>query len=179
MVIFGPKTWVNPFGKNENFFDFLNFLFLQFRKAFLSLYNIIKDIFLALIAQKKNLNKWPFLDQNYGLTPLEKCKFPDFSDFLFLQPRKSFFGSTISEKTFSSPILSKKKKYKNGHLWTKTKGLTPLEKIMSIFRLFELLVFTAYKRRFFVLQYHKRHCPGPYCLKNLEKNGHFLTKTMG
>ena len=35
---------------------------------------------------------------------------------------------------------------------------------MSIFGLFELLVFVL-GRRFFVLEYHKRHFPGLYCLK--------------
>ena len=30
------------------------------------------------------LEKWPFLDQNHGLTPLEKCQFFDFLNFLFL-----------------------------------------------------------------------------------------------
>ena len=32
MAIFGPKPWVNPFGKCP-FFDIMNFLFLQPRKA--------------------------------------------------------------------------------------------------------------------------------------------------
>ena len=33
---------------------------------------------------KKKLEKWPFFDQNHGLTPLEKCQFFDFLNFLFL-----------------------------------------------------------------------------------------------
>ena len=37
---------------------------------------------------------------------------------------------------------------------------------MSIFPLFELLVFIASKSVFFVLQYHKRHFPDLYCEKN-------------
>ena len=36
---------------------------------------------------------------------------------------------------------------------------------MSIFGLFELLVFIAQKRSFFVLQYLKKHSPDLYCLK--------------
>ena len=42
---------------------------------------------------------------------------------------------------------------------------------MSIFRLFELLLFYSLERLFSVLEYYKRHYPGPYCLKkkNLEK----------
>ena len=35
---------------------------------------------------------------------------------------------------------------------------------MSIFRLFELVVFIAYKGIFFVLEYRNRHFPGLYCL---------------
>ena len=64
--------------------------------------------------------KMPILDQNYGLTPLEKCQFLDFLNFLFLKPRKAFSRSRISLKTFSWPILPKKKSWKNGHFWTKT-----------------------------------------------------------
>ena len=36
---------------------------------------------------------------------------------------------------------------------------------MSIFLLFELLVFIALKGVFLVLEYYKRHFPGLYCLK--------------
>ena len=48
----------------------------------------------------------------------------------------------------------------------------------SIFSLFELLVF-GIERRFFVLEYRKRHFPGLSCQKKKSlKNGHFWTKTM-
>ena len=51
---------------------------------------------------------------------------------------------------------------------------------MSIFQLFELLVFIAVKVVFFVLGYRKRHFAGLYFLKNTSwKNDHFWTKTMG
>ena len=36
---------------------------------------------------------------------------------------------------------------------------------MSVFLLFQLLVFKSLERRFFVLEYHKRHFLGLYCLK--------------
>ena len=42
--------------------------------------------------------------------------------------------------------------------------VNPLEK-MSIFPLFELLVFIAKKGIFFILEYTKRHFPGLYRLK--------------
>ena len=51
---------------------------------------------------------------------------------------------------------------------------------MSIFRLFELVVFLAQKGFFLVLEYHKRHFPCLYCLKNKNwKNGHFWYQNHG
>ena len=53
----------------------------------------------------------------------------------------------------------------------------PLGKI-SIFRLFDLLVFITQKSIFF-LKYRKTHFPGVYCRKRKRwKKGHFWTKTM-
>ena len=84
-------------------------------------------------------------------------------NFLFLQRRKAFFLSRISQKTFSWSKLPKKKSWKDGHFGLKT-WVNPLGK-MSIFRLSELLVFYSVERRFFVLEYRKRHHPGQNCLK--------------
>ena len=78
--------------------------------------------------KKKKLEKWRFLDQNHGLTPLKKCQFFDFLNLLFLQARKAFFGSRISSKTFSWPILPKKKKLEKWPFLDQNHGLTPLEK---------------------------------------------------
>ena len=83
MAFFGPKPWVNPFGKMSIFRLFEFFVFIAWKGVF-SFLNIVKDIFLAYIAFKKKLEKWPFLDQNHGLTRLEKCQFFDFLNFLFL-----------------------------------------------------------------------------------------------
>ena len=48
---------------------------------------------------------------------------------------------------------------------------------MSLFGLFEVLGFYSPRRRFFVLEYLKRHFPGLYCLKNeLGKMAIFRTK---
>ena len=58
------------------------FVFIGYKGVFL-IYNIVKDIFLAYIAKKKKMEKWRILDQNYGLTPLEKCQFFDFLNLLF------------------------------------------------------------------------------------------------
>ena len=49
MVIFGPKPWVNPFGKMANFrlFELLVFIAL---KAVFWFQNIVKDVLLTYIA---------------------------------------------------------------------------------------------------------------------------------
>ena len=90
------------------FFASQNFLFLQPRKGFFVL-KYHKRHFPDLYCLAKKVGKWPFLEQNHGLTTLEKCQFFDFLNFLFLQPRKAFFRSRISQNTFLQPILPKKK----------------------------------------------------------------------
>ena len=95
MASFGRKPWVNPFGKMSISRLFQLVVFIALKGVF-SFQNILKGIFLSYIAEKKKLEKWPFLDQNNGLTPLEKCQFFDFLNFLFLQPRKAFFRFRIS-----------------------------------------------------------------------------------
>ena len=96
MAIFGPKPWVNPFGKMSVFRLLELLIFIAYIGVFL-FQNIVKDIFLAYILPKKNkLENWPVLDQNHGLTPLEKFQFFDFLNFLLLQPRIAFLCSRIS-----------------------------------------------------------------------------------
>ena len=80
---FGPKPWVNPFGK-MSIFRFFELLVFIAQKGVYSFQNIVKDIFLAYIAKKKKLEKQPFLVQNHGLTPIEKCYLFAILNFLFL-----------------------------------------------------------------------------------------------
>ena len=89
-AIFGLRPWVKPFGKMSIFRLFDLFVFIASKGVF-SFQNIIKHLFLAYSAKKKKLEKWPFLDQNHGLSPLGKCQFFDCLNFLFLQPRKLLF----------------------------------------------------------------------------------------
>ena len=60
------------------------------------IYNIETVISLTYSAKKKMLEKWPYLDQNHGLTLLEKCQFFKFLNFLFLLPTKALFRSSLS-----------------------------------------------------------------------------------
>ena len=70
MAIFGPKPCVTPLKKILIFRVFKNLVLIT-EKGFFSFFNIVKHIFLAYIALKK-MEKLPLLDQNHGLTPLEK-----------------------------------------------------------------------------------------------------------
>ena len=95
MVIFVPKAWVKRFGK-MSIFELFELLVFIAQKSVFSFQNIGKGLFLWLYCLKKKLDKWPFLDETDGLTPLEKCQFLDFLNFLVLQPRKPFFPFRIS-----------------------------------------------------------------------------------
>ena len=83
MAIFVPKPWVSPFGKMLIFGLFELLVFIALKGVF-SFKNVVKDIFLTYIANKKKEEKMEILDQNHGLTPLKKCQFFDFLNFLFL-----------------------------------------------------------------------------------------------
>ena len=73
MAIFGPKPWVNPFGKNFYFSTFWTSCFYSLERRFFEVE--YKKTFSWPILPKKKLEKWPILHQNYGLTPLKKCQF--------------------------------------------------------------------------------------------------------
>ena len=103
MAIFGPKPWANPFGK-MSIFRLFELLVFKAQKGVFSFQNILKDIFLAYIAEKEKLKIWPFLYQNHELTPLEKCQLFTFLNLLFLQARKTFFCSRISQDIFLAYI---------------------------------------------------------------------------
>ena len=90
MAIFSPIH-----GKMLLFLLFELLVFIA-QKGVFSFQNIVKDIFLTYIEKKKNLEKWPFLDKNHGLAPLEKCQFFDFFKVLVFMPRKAALRSRIS-----------------------------------------------------------------------------------
>ena len=127
MTIFGPKPWVNPFGKMSIFRRFELLVFIA-QKTVLLIQNIIKDIFLAYIGYKKKLEKWTFLDQNFGLTPLEKCQFFDFLNFLFLQARKAFLLVQDMIKDIFLAYIALKKKFEKWPFLDQNHGLNALEK---------------------------------------------------
>ena len=84
MAIFGPKPWVNPFGKMA-ILTFLTSCFYSLKKRYFVV-EYRKRQFPGLFSPPlpRKLKKWPFLDQNHGLTSLEKWQFFDFLNLFFL-----------------------------------------------------------------------------------------------
>ena len=134
---------------------------------------------MPILPKKKRLKKWSCLDQNHGLIPLEKVNV-NFSTFLtscFYNLERRFFVLEYHKRHFPGLYFLKKKVGKMANFGAKP-WANPFGKI-SIFDFLNLLFFYL-RRAFFVLEYHKRHFPGLYCLKQKSwKNGHFWTKTMG
>ena len=99
-----------------------------------------KRHFPDLYCLKKKLEKWLFLDQNHGLTPLEKCQYFDFfltSCFYSLERR--FFIGEYRKRHFPGLYCLKKKVGKMAIFGPKP-WVNPFGK-MSIFRLFKRVVF--------------------------------------
>ena len=107
MANFGPKPWTNPF-ENISIISFFLHLVLRAYKGVFLLQNIIKHIFLNQTAFKKKREKWPGLDQNHGLTPLEKSQSFDFFNFLFYSLERRFFALEYHKTHFSDLDCIKK-----------------------------------------------------------------------
>ena len=142
MASFGPIPWINPFGKRSIFSSFLTSCFYSLERCFLVLEYPIRD-FHGLYLLKKKLEKWPFLDQNHGLTPLEKCQFYEFLNFMFLQPRKAFFVIEYRKRPFPGLYCLRRNVGKKA-IFGLIPWINPFGK-RSIFRLCELVVFIAQK----------------------------------
>ena len=174
MAIFGPKPWVNPLGKNVNSSTFWTSCFYSLERRFFVL-EYHKRHFPCLYCLKKKLEKWPFSDQNHGLTPQKKYQFFYFLVFLFFQPGKAFLSYQNIIKTFSWNILPKKKSWKMAVFGPKP-WVNPLGKNINI-STFRTSCFYSLESRFFVLEYHKRHFPRLYCQKkNIRKMAIFGPK---
>ena len=89
MAIFGPKPWVNPFGKMSIFRLFETSCFYSLERRFFVL-ECRKRHFPGLYCLKKKVGKMALLDKNHGLTALEKCQIFDFFNFLFYSLERRF-----------------------------------------------------------------------------------------
>ena len=127
MAIFGPKPWVNPCGKIS---IFRLFVFIA-QKGVFSFQNIVKHIFLAYIAKKRKLEKWPFLDQNHGLTPLKKSQFFAFLNLLCFIAQTGVLSLQNIVRHIFLAYIAKKRKLEKWPFLDQNHGLTPLEKSQS------------------------------------------------
>ena len=75
-----------------------------------------------------------------------------------------FFILESPEQHFPGLFCLKQKNGKNSQFLTKNHGLTPSQKNTN-FRLFKLLVFIVYKKRFSFLEHREALISGLFCLK--------------
>ena len=122
MTIFGPKLWVNPFGKMSIFrvFELLVFYSLE-RRFFVLEYR--KRHFPGLYFLKnKSWKKSHFWTKTMGLPLWKNDHFSSFSTSCFYTLERRFFVLDYRKRDFVSLYLLKNKSWKNGHFWTKTMG---------------------------------------------------------
>ena len=108
------------------------------------------------------MEKWWFLDQNHGLTPLEKCPFFNFLNLFFYSLERRFFVLEYRKGHFPMLYCRKKKRWKNGHFRANTMGYSFWKNVN--FSTFRTICFYSLERVFFVLEYPKRHFLGLYWL---------------
>ena len=119
--------WLTPFWQNVNFSTLWTFCFYSLERRFFAL-EYRKTHFPGLYCIKKKLEKWPFFYQNHWVTPVEKCQFFDFLNFLFFSLERYCFVLEFRQRHFPLPILPKKKKLDKRPFLHQNHGLTSLEK---------------------------------------------------
>ena len=99
----------------------------------------------------------------FGPKAWKNINFPSFWTCCFYSLERRFFVLEYRKRHF--PILYRlKKKVGKMAIFGREPWVNPVWK-MSIFFTFWTSCFYSLERRFFVLEYHKRHFPGLYCLK--------------
>ena len=158
------------------FFEFLNFVFYSLERRFLTL-EYRKRHFLGIYCLKKKLGKIAIFKPKPWLNPLEKCQFFDLLNFLFYRVVRRFFALEYHKRHFPGLYCLKKNLEKPTFL-DQNYGLTLWKNVN--FSTFLTSCFYSLERRFFALEYHKRHFSGLYCLKkNSFKKSPFLDKNHG
>ena len=143
MAIFRRKPGVIPFGKKFNFSTFWTSGFYSLERRFFVL-EYRKRHFPGLYCLKKKVEKMAIFGPKPWVNPFGKMSvFSTFLTSCFYSLERRFFVVKYRKRHFPGLYCPKKKWWKNSHFWTKTVGY-PFGKI-SIFRLFELLVFIASK----------------------------------
>ena len=124
------------------------------------------------------LDKWPFLDQNHGLTPWKNVNFSTFCTSCFYSLERRFSTLEYRKRHFSLLYFLKKKNFEKWPFLDQNHELTVWGNVN--FSTYGISCFNSLERRIFALKYRKRDIPGPNCpQKKFSKNDHFWTKTMG
>ena len=95
MVIFGPKQWVNHFGKMSIFLLFLISCFDSLEgRSFVPEY--CERHFPFLYCLKKQIGRMVIFGQKPSVIPFQKMSIFRLFELVFLKPRKECFRSRIS-----------------------------------------------------------------------------------
>ena len=109
------------------------------------------------------LEKWPFLDQKPWVNPFGKISIFRLSELLVFIAQKGVFLFQNIIKNIFLDYIAQKKRWKNLSFLYQIHGL-PFWKNLN-FSTLKTCCFYSLKNHFFVLQCHKKHFPGLYCLK--------------
>ena len=95
----------------------------------------------------------------------KNVNFSTFWTSCFYSLERRFFVLEYHKRHFPCLYCLKNKNWKNGHFWYQNHGFgqKPLKNIN--FSTFRTCSFYSLERRFLLLEYHKTHFSGLYCLK--------------
>ena len=126
MAIFGPKQWVNPFGK-ISIFRLFELLVFMAQKIVFFFQNIVKHVFLAYIAEKK-VGEIVIFRPKPWVNPYGKISIFRLVQLLvFIAQRDGFTFQNIVKHIFLAQI-AEKKKLKKWLFLDQNHGLNPWEK---------------------------------------------------
>ena len=107
-LIFNQIYGLTPLEKCK-FCDLFKLMFLYCRKAIIISRRSLNRLFSAFSLKKEKLKKCQIFSQRHGLIPLKKFEFCDVFVLMFLQSRRAIIISRTLPKSFSRPILPKRK----------------------------------------------------------------------
>ena len=143
--------------QNADFFDFARV------KAFFTIQNIKKCLFVALFAKKKHIRKRSNFCKNHVLTPLQNVDFFDFARTLLFRSKKYSFLFRISKIVSFWLSLLKRTHRKRSILWEKP-WTNPFAKCQFFSTLWELH-FWGPKSFIFYPEYQKMFLSAFFCSK--------------
>ena len=167
MAIFGPKPWektkTKTFGKNVNFWTFWTSCFHSLERRFIAL-KYRNRHFPGLYCLKTKVGKMAIFGPKPWINPMWKnVNFSTFWTSCFYPLERRFFVLEYHKRHFPG-LYCLKKKLENWPFLDQNHGLKPFGKNVN-FSTFWTSCFYSLERRFFILEYRKRHFLGLYWLK--------------